>query len=431
MTKAKLLLRQLQNGEADNILKDLYGENERVINTQRTRYCNAISKYIENFGDNEVEIYSAPGRTEICGNHTDHQNGCILAASVNLDVIAVVSLSDNMTVDFISEGYTPIHCDISCLDICASEKETTTALIRGVAKGMLNRGYSSGGFKAYVTSDVLSGSGLSSSAAMESLLGIIQSGLYNNLSVSSTEIAVIGHYAEVTYFGKPCGMMDEIACSVGGFVFVDFSNQDFRNPGNPIVKNIDFDILSNGYSLCIVDTKGSHAGLTDEYASIPLEMKQVAAFFGKEYLNEISFEEFCQKLPELYGAVADRAILRAYHFLSENERVKTAATALSNNRFTDFLSVIGKSGNSSYKYLQNVYSDKSDKQPIPIALSLSEHFLADNGVCRVHGGGFAGTIQAFVKNDCVSDYKEFIEKILGRDTCHVLSIRRQGCIKVL
>lgn len=427
MIKATALLAQLQDHEFDTSLADLYGNDHNTVAGQRTRYSKAITKYIELYGDDEIEIYSAPGRTEICGNHTDHQNGRILAASVNLDMIAVVSKSHTTTVDFVSEGYPPISCDISSLDIRDSEKGTTTALIKGVIKGMHNHGYNAGAFKAYVTSDVLNGSGLSSSAATESLLGIIQSGLYNNLTVSAVEIADIGHFAEVAYFGKPCGMMDEIACSVGSFVFVDF-----ENPNAPVVRNVDYDILSSGYRLCIVDTKGSHANLTDDYAAVPAEMNQVASLFGKEHLNEINFNDFTEKLPDIYGKVSDRAILRAYHFLSENQRVGRAVCALESDRFDTFLSIIRESGDSSYKYLQNVYSGKyTDKQPIPVALALSSYFLKDNGVCRVHGGGFAGTIQAFVKEEYVSEYKEFIEKILGKDTCHVLSIRRQGCIKVL
>lgn len=426
MTNSKLLLTQLKNHELDDILADIYGDEPDVLARQRTRYCEAINKYVENYGESDIEIYSAPGRTEICGNHTDHQNGLVLAASINLDVIAIVGKSDSSFVDFLSEGYSPIHFDISNLDICDSEKETTTALIKGVVKGMQNHGYKTGSFKAYVTSDVLSGSGLSSSAALEAIIGTIQSGLFNDMTISPVDIAIIGQYAENVYFGKPCGMMDQIACSVGDFVYMDFGVS-----GSPAVNKINFDILSEGYRLCIVDTKGSHANLTDDYAAVPREMKQVAAFFGKELLNEITMEDFLENLPKLYGTADDRAILRAYHFLTENERVKNAAAALKEHRFQDFLTIVKESGNCSFKYLQNVYSNKYfTQQPIPIALSLSEYYLKDNGVCRIHGGGFAGTIQAFVKEEYVKGYKEFIENILGTDTCHILRIRKQGGIKV-
>lgn len=426
MTNSNLLLTKIRNHELDNVLADIYGKEEDVINAQRERYCNAILKYTEIYGEGDIDIYSAPGRTEICGNHTDHQNGMVLAASINLDVIAVVGKSDNSMVDFVSEGYRPIHCDISNLSIIDTEKETTTALIKGVIKGMQDRGYKTGAFKAYVTSDVLSGSGLSSSAALEAILGTIQSGLFNEMAVSPVDIAIIGQYAENVYFGKPCGLMDQIACSVG-----DFAHIDFGVSGQPKVNKINFDILAEGYRLCIVDTKGSHANLTDDYAAIPREMKQVANFFGKELLNQITFEEFIAALPKLYGSVDDRAVLRAYHCLSENERVKQAAAALQENRFNDFLSVIKESGNSSFKYLQNVYSSKyPDQQPVPTVLALSEYYLKENGVCRVHGGGFAGTIQAFVKEESVAGYKAFIENILGEGTCHVLRIRKHGGIKV-
>ena len=426
MTNTTLLLEKFKNHKSDERLADIYGTEDSVLSYQRQRYYNAISKYVEIYGEDEVEIYSAPGRTEICGNHTDHQNGMILAASINLDMIAIVAAKEDRIVEFASEGYAPIRFDIHKLDISDSEKGTTTALLKGVIKGMQDKGYRTGAFKAYLTSDVLGGSGLSSSAALESIIGAIQSGLYNEMSVSPVDIAIIGQYAENVYFGKPCGLMDQLACSVGDFVQVDF-----KTPGQPVVENINFDIEAAGYRLCIVDTKGSHANLTDDYAAIPYEMKQVAAHFGKELLREISLDDFLANLNRLYGNVSDRAILRALHFLTENERVQKAASALKDNRFDDFLMTIRESGDSSYKYLQNVYSNKYETiQPVPVTLALSSYFLQDNGVCRIHGGGFAGAIQAFVKNECVAGYKEFIENILGKDTCHILKIRKQGGIRV-
>lgn len=427
MINSKLLQSRIENKEFDAELKEIYGAEESVLSTQRARYRKAIAKFEELFGEGDVEIYSAPGRTEICGNHTDHQHGVVLAASINLDAIAVVGAGNGDNIDFVSEGYAPICFDVNQLDITEDTKGTTTSLIKGVIKGMQDRGYKTGSFKAYVTSDVLSGSGLSSSAALESIIGTILSGLYNNMSVSPVDIAIIGQYAENVYFGKPSGLMDQIACSVGDFVHIDFAD-----PGKPVVTKINYDITSEGYRLCIVDTKGSHANLTDDYAAITTEMKQVSNFFGKEYLNEITMDEFIAAMPELYGKVGDRCVLRAFHYLTEVERVGRASSALKDKRFADFLEIIRESGNSSYKYLQNVYSNKYEQtQPVPTTLMLSEHYLKDNGVCRVHGGGFAGTIQAFVKEEAVAGYKEFIEKILGEGTCHVLSIRKQGGVKVL
>lgn len=427
MIDLKELKTQIQNREFDNVLGDIYGTQEDILAKQRERYQKALTRYEELFGAEKVEIYSAPGRTEICGNHTDHQHGTVLAASINLDAIAVASTGNGSEVEFISEGYSPIRFPIDELDVTEDTKGTTTALIKGVIKGMQDRGYRTGSFKAYVTSDVLSGSGLSSSAALESVIGTILSGLYNDMTVSPVDIAIIGQYAENVYFGKPSGLMDQIACSVGDFVHIDFAD-----PVKPVVTKINFDITSEGYRLCIVDTKGSHANLTDDYAAITTDMREVSRFFGKQYLNEITMDEFIAAMPKLYGKVGDRCVLRAFHYLTEVERVSRAAAALKEKRFADFLEVIRESGNSSYRYLQNVYSNKYEQtQPVPTTLMLSEYYLKDNGVCRVHGGGFAGTIQAFVRKEAVADYKNFIEGILGEGTCHVLSIRKQGGIRVL
>ena len=427
MIDLKELKTQIRNREFDNVLGDIYGTQEDILAKQRERYQKALTRYEELFGAEKVEIYSAPGRTEICGNHTDHQHGTVLAASINLDAIAVASTGNGSEVEFISEGYSPIRFPIDELDVTEDTKGTTTALIKGVIKGMQDRGYRTGSFKAYVTSDVLSGSGLSSSAALESVIGTILSGLYNDMTVSPVDIAIIGQYAENVYFGKPSGLMDQIACSVGDFVHIDFAD-----PVKPVVTKINFDITSEGYRLCIVDTKGSHANLTDDYAAITTDMREVSRFFGKQYLNEITMDEFIAAMPKLYGKVGDRCVLRAFHYLTEVERVSRAAAALKEKRFADFLEVIRESGNSSYRYLQNVYSNKYEQtQPVPTTLMLSEYYLKDNGVCRVHGGGFAGTIQAFVRKEAVADYKNFIEGILGEGTCHVLSIRKQGGIRVL
>lgn len=427
MEISNLLQNQFLNHGFVDKLKDIYGNDEETLVYQINRYSNAIQKYHELFGTDEIELYSAPGRTEVCGNHTDHQNGMVLAASINLDAIAIVGKSIDNTIKVKSEGYPLIQFNLNNLEVIENEKGTTTALIKGVVSEMKNKGYQIGPFKAYITSDVFSGSGLSSSAAFESLIGTIISGLYNKMSVSPIEIAMIGQYAENVYFGKPCGLMDQMACSVGDFVHIDF-----KNPTKPIVNKIEFDIADKGYSLCIVDTKGSHANLTDDYAAIPTEMKEIADYFNKQYLSEITKQDFINNLPNLYGKVSDRSILRAFHFFNENERVEAAAQMLSEDNFEAFLSIIKESGTSSFQFLQNVYSNTYEQtQPVPITLAMSEYILGNNGVCRIHGGGFAGTIQAFVKTDFVPEYKKQIEKILGKDTCHILKIRKYGGVKVL
>jgi len=427
MTKCKQLLTDISQHKYDSVFQKLYGYDKAVISYQQKRYLDAISRFSSLFHDDMVEIFSAPGRTEICGNHTDHQHGQVLAASINLDAIAVVCKNPLPEIEFISEGYSPVVIHIDNPDPVPEETGTTAALIRGVLKGFLNMGYKIGGFKAYVTSDVLSGSGLSSSAALESIIGIILSGLYNNMAVSLIDIAIIGQYAENVYFGKPCGLMDQIACSVGDFVHINFANAS-----EPSIEKIDYDIKKYGYTLCIVDTKGSHADLTDDYASIPAEMKQIANYFGKEYLNEVTFDEFIQNFSHLEQLGNTRALLRAFHFITENQRVEKAARSLQDKNINAFLNVIKQSGDSSYKYLQNVYTNKDIlSQPIPLALALTEDFLQSEGVCRVHGGGFAGTIQVFLPTEMAEEYKTYIESFLGPNTCHILSIRKIGATKVL
>lgn len=351
----------------------------------------------------------------------------VLAASINLDAIAIVGANDKNTIELVSEGYSPLSINLDDVAVNEAEFGTTSALIKGVIAGMKEHGYKTGPFKAYVTSDVLNGAGLSSSAAFEAIIGTILSGLYNNMEVSPIDIAIIGQYAENVFFGKPCGLMDQMACSVGGFVHIDF-----KNPANPIVEKVDFDISDKGYSLCIVDTKGSHADLTADYAAIPAEMKEVAAVFGKEFLNDISADEFFRRLPEVFEKVGNRNLLRAMHFFKENARVQKEVDALKADDFEGFLSIVQESGDSSYKYLQNIYSNHDyQNQSISVGIAISENVLGNNGVCRVHGGGFAGTIQAFVKTDFVPEYKEATESIFGKGSCHVLKIRKYGGVKVL
>lgn len=420
------VISDLENGLLDGKIKDVYVD-EKLVSYNRERYVGALERFRELFGDKEVEIYSAPGRSEVCGNHTDHQHGHVLATAINLDAVAVAAPTDDMTIRLVSGDFPMCVIDLSDITKKESEIETTDAIIRGVAAGLKNNGHCIGGFEAYVTSDVLMGAGMSSSAAFESLIGTIISGMYNNMEVSSVDIAKIGQYAENVYFGKPCGLMDQMACSVGGLIYIDFKDKE-----NPVIEKVPCDFEANEYSLCIVDTKGSHADLTDDYAAIPVEMKQVAEYFGKEFLREVNREEFFKRIGELRQKVSDRCILRAMHFFNEQDRVSEGVGALKNNNFNGFLDVIRRSGDSSSKLLQNIYSPKdTNTQNVTVALAASEYALGENGVCRVHGGGFAGTIQAFVNNAAVDGYKAYIETVFGEDSCHVLKVRPYGGIKVL
>lgn len=424
--EAKTLISEIENGKYDELLLDIYVDGSK-ISYQKQRYIKAVEKYITTFGNDDIEVYSAPGRSEVGGNHTDHQHGEILAASINNDAIAIVKPLEEKVVKIISDGYEMITVDLNNIEMVKEEKETTISLIKGVLYKMVDLGYRIGGFQAYVTSDVLIGAGLSSSAAYETLIGSIVSGLYNDMKVSAIQIAIIGQFAENVYFGKPCGLMDQMACSVGNMVHVDFAN-----PEKPVVEKVEFDLNKYGYSLCITDTKGSHADLTADYAAVPEEMKKVAAYFGKEVLLGLTVDDLMKNMGALREQVGDRGVLRAIHFICENERVRNEVKSLENNDINSFLKLVKESGNSSYKYLQNVYSNSDvQHQNVSLALSLSEYFLGDNGVCRVHGGGFAGTIQAFVKNDAVADYQEKMNQVFGNGACSVLKVRKYGGMKVL
>lgn len=425
MTDTTTIINQLENGNFDERLLDIYVDKE-VITYQKNRYKKAVQSFVNHFGESEVELYSAPGRSEIGGNHTDHQHGEVLAASINKDAIAVVKPIEESVVRVVSEGYHMITIPLNDLDRKEEEKESTRALLKGVLAGMAQHGYQIGGFQAYITSDVLIGAGLSSSAAYETLIGIILSGIYNSGKISPNEIAVIGQYAENVYFGKPCGLMDQMACSVGNLVHIDFAN-----PDTPKTEKIDFDFNHYNYSLCITDTKGSHADLTADYAAIPREMKKVAQFFGKEVLREVSREQLLEHLSEVRDAVGDRAVLRALHFICENIRVYQETEALNQGNLNEFLCLVKESGDSSFKYLQNVYASHDiEHQNISVALAISDMFLGTRGVSRVHGGGFAGTIQAFVENDAVDGYQERMDSVFGKGACNVLKVRKYGGIKV-
>lgn len=426
MKNVDILMQELRNGLQDNRLAEIYAANESEAEAQSIRYQEALKRYVELFGAGDVEVYSAPGRTEIGGNHTDHQHGMVLAASVNMDTIAVAGHNRENKIELISEGYKSVSIDLSELEVKESEYGTTAALVRGMAKGMKEHGHEIGPFKAYVTSNVLSGAGLSSSAAFETVIGAILSGLFNQGKVSPVEIAILGQYAENVYFGKPCGLMDQMASSVGSIVYIDF-----KNLGSPAVEKVEYDMEKKAYSLCIVDTKGSHADLTDDYARIPAEMKEVAALFGCGVLGEVPEKAFFDKLPEIYKKAGNRSVLRAMHFFGENERVRKEVEALKSDDFQGFLKTVKESGDSSFKYLQNIYSNRDcQNQPVAVGLAVSENILKEKGVCRVHGGGFAGTIQAFVKDEFVPEYKKTLEGIFGEGACHVLKIRKYGGLQV-
>lgn len=424
--KASLLKEEFKTNKYDEMLKDLY-EDASLVDYQKDRYANALDKFVELYGDENVSIYSAAGRSEISGNHTDHQHGCVLAGSINLDAIGVVARQDDV-INVVSDSFNIKPIYLNDLDKKDEEEGTSEGLIRGVVSKLKELGYNIGGFKAFITSDVLVGAGLSSSAAFETIIGTIIDGLYNDMSIDMVTIAKVGQYAENVYFGKPCGLMDQCACAVGGLISIDFKDTE-----HPVVNYVDVDFSKYDHSLCIVDTKGSHADLTDAYGAIPTEMKDVAHYFGKEFLREVDEKEFFDHLADVRAAVKnDREILRAIHFFKENARVPQIVEALNNDDFDLFKKLIKESGNSSYKFLQNVYADFDYKhQAVSAGLALSEIVLGDHGVSRVHGGGFAGTIQAFVENDFVPEYKKEIEKLFGEGSCHVLKVRKLGGCKVV
>ena len=371
-------------------------------------------------------VFSAPGRTEICGNHTDHQHGCVLAAAVDLETVATVQVNESNLIEIQSEGYPLVTVDLNDLTVREEEKNSTAALIRGVASAFVQRGAKLSGFRAEVRSTVLPGSGLSSSAAFEVLIGTILNELFFEKKLTAIEIAQIGQYAENVYFGKPCGLMDQMASCVGGMVYIDF-----EDPENPKVQKIDVDLATFGYGLCIIDTGADHADLTDEYAAIPGELAELCRCFGKKYLREIPKAEFVQKISEIRGKVTDRAILRAFHIYRENDRVRQLVEALRWDDIEAFLDLIKESGRSSWMYLQNITpAGAVQHQEVAVALALCETYLKGQGAFRVHGGGFAGTVQAFVPLDMLDSFKASIEEVLGENACHVLNIRQQGGIRV-
>ena len=420
--KVKEMICAISAGKFDDNLKKVYVLDSAVLK-QRDRYVELLNTFGELFGfDRDVNIVSAPGRTEVCGNHTDHNNGKVLAASINLDAIAVVAKNDDNIIRVKSQGHRMNLVDLDDLTPDENKFGDSTALVQGVAAGVKELGFEVKGFDACTTSDVMGGSGLSSSAAFEVLLGSILSYVYNDGKISSVDIAKISQAAENKFFGKPCGLLDQMASSVGTFVTIDF-----KSVKEPVVKKVDFDFSQSGYSLCIVDTHGNHSDLTDDYAAVRGEMESVAKAMGKSVLREISYEDFFCEIPELTSKVNDRAILRAIHFFNENKRVDKAVQCLESNDFEGFKQVIIESGRSSYMLNQNVYSPKNPtEQKLSLALAISEEILKGKGAWRVHGGGFAGTIQAFVPNDILETYKTKVEAVFGEGSCYVLIIRPVG-----
>lgn len=421
------LIAAINDGTYDENLKAVYVTDE-AVQSQKPRYVETLNDFGELFGyDREVNIMSAPGRTEVCGNHTDHNNGKVLAASINLDAIAVVSKNDDNIIRVKSKGHKMNVVDLNDLVPNEANFGSSTTLVQGVAATIKNLGYTVAGFDACTTSDVMGGSGLSSSAAFEVLLGSVLSYMFNDGKISPVEIAKVAQYSENVFFGKPCGLLDQMASSVGTFVTIDF-----KSTKDPVIKKIDFDFSKSGHSLCIVDTHGNHSDLTDDYAAVRTEMESVAQALGKNVLREVSYEEFFAALPELTGRVNDRAILRAIHFFNENKRVEKAVKCLESNDFEGFKQVIIDSGRSSFMLNQNVYTPKNPtEQKLSLALAISKELLDGKGAWRVHGGGFAGTIQAFVPNDMLDTYKKTIEGVFGEGSCHVLIIRPVGGTQVI
>ena len=414
--------RMLAAGELDGALLRLRGGDPAAA---RGRAEQVLDGFRRTFGageDTPVTLCSAPGRTEICGNHTDHQHGRVLAASVNLDFLACAAPNGTDTIRFQSEGWPLVEVTLDGRGPRPEENETTASLVRGMAELAARRGYPVSGFDAYAVSDVLPGSGLSSSAACEVLLGVVINHLFCADAFTPVEIAQMGQGAENAYFGKPSGLMDQMASSVGGAVSIDFAD-----PAKPVVRSVAVDLNALGYALCILDSGASHADLTGEYAAVPQEMKAVAAFFGKEVLREVDAAQVLASLPALRAAAGDRAVLRALHFFADDARVEGEADALARGDMDAFLALVKESGRSSWELLQNITpAGAVQEQAMAVALTVAERALLGRGACRVHGGGFAGTIQAFVPLDELEAFRAETEGALGAGSCHVLSIRPVG-----
>ena len=395
----------------------------------RERMIAAIKAFVTNYGDGrDLYIFSVPGRSEIIGNHTDHNHGKVMAGAINRDILAVVAKNDDGLIRLCSEGYPKDQISLEDISNTAKfRKYTSRALVAGMVNAFVTAGHKVGGYDAYSCTEVMKGSGLSSSAAFEVMIGNILNHLYNGGAVDNKEIAKYAQYSENVYFGKPCGLMDQMACAVGGFVYIDFENSS-----DPVVESVDLSLSERGYSLCIVNTGGSHAGLNEDYASVPAEMKAVATLLGREVLRGISEEELIAAIPMLRKRSGDRAILRAIHFLRENDRVEAARDALMRADLDSFLEIISASGRSSFQYLQNVYTNNNPfEQGISLALCLADGALSGKkGAYRVHGGGFAGTIQAFVRNEDLEEFVSRMNSVFGEGAVMSLNIRPLGATRL-
>ena len=419
------LIKSINEGALDARFATLYGENR--VQAQRSRYVAAIEAFAALYGkDRDLRLFSVPGRSELSGNHTDHNRGAVIATSIHLDIIAVAAMREDSVVRVRSEGFPEDVVDVATFNAPREERfSRSDAIIAGMCAGFVKNGHAVGGFDAYTTSSVLKGSGLSSSAAFEVMIGNIENHLYNKGAVSNVEIAKIAQYAENVFFGKPCGLMDQVACAAGGIVAIDF-----EKPDAPVIEQIAFDLTAHGYALCIVDTGGNHADLTPDYAAVPAEMKAVAATLGGAVLREADESALLAAIPALRESVGDRAILRALHFYRENVRVGAQKAALRAGDLATYFENVKASGRSSFCYLQNVYTTANVReQGLSLALCLAEGFLAGkDGACRVHGGGFAGTVQAYVKLEDVAAFAALMDGVFGEGACIALHIRPEGAI---
>ena len=424
MANLNTLRNEITCGNFDERLSRLYGNDTEKA---RARFLHIADLFEEKFGDREdIRFFSAPGRTEVCGNHTDHNHGQVLAAAINLDAVACAVKTDDNFIRVYSENYPGDIIDINILEPQDKEFEKSASLVRGVAARFKELGYNIGGIDCVTVNNVLKGSGMSSSASFEVLVGTMLSYLYNDGKVSPVEIAKIAQYAENKFFGKPCGLMDQMACSVGSFVQIDFCD-----PEKPVISPVEFDFASCGHSLCIVDTRADHADLTDDYAAIRREMEAVAGYFGKSCLREITEADVLANVAGIKEKLGERPLLRAIHFFEDNKRVEKEAEALKNGDFEAFKALTIASGYSSYMYNQNVFSSSNPlAQPVSLALAISEVVLKGKGAWRVHGGGFAGTIQAFVPDELLCEYKNSMEAVFGEGSCYILAIRPFGGTEV-
>ena len=427
MAEMDQLIEKINSGNHP-LFREFYGSDTKVLQEQADRYCQLLKDFRSTYGTGEVELFSSPGRTEIGGNHTDHNYGRVLAGAVNLDNIAVAAPNGSNIIRVKSAGYPEFQVDLTQLKIDESQFYTSGSLVQGICAKMKEKGYNIGGFDACIEGRVPKGSGLSSSASFEVLIGAILNELFNDGKMSAVENAIIGQWAENNYFGKPCGLMDQTACSVGGLITIDF-----KDPASPVVKEIDFDFVATGFSLVITDVGGGHddAASQAEYASLPTEMKSVAAELGAKVLREVTLKQIVENIPDIRKKTGDRAILRAYHFQGDNQRVANQVAALEKNDFQSFLHMVIESGYSSFMYNQNIYDVvHKHEQVVSLALALSEMILKGSGAWRVHGGGFGGTIQAFVPQNKLDEYTNTLENVYGKGSCHKLFIRKKGAVKL-